>query len=127
MKKLMLPIIAFVVFFALGSGAAELTAIANDTGFGQVFARPLVALASAGDMFVAISTSGASPNVVAAAEAARQVGCLVVTLTGADGGALAELGDISLRVPSNSTARVQEMHGLFLHAVAEAVEAGLLS
>lgn len=114
-----------VAAVVLGADAASLTAIANDTGFDQVFSRPMEALGSPGDLLFAISTSGRSPNVVAAAAAARRVGCTVVCLTGADGGDLATLGDVVLRVPSDATARIQEVHGLFLHTVAEIVETEL--
>lgn len=107
---------------ALGSDAATTSAIANDFGYEHGLAREAAALIRPGDLLVAISTSGDSRNVVLAAEAARTTGGQVIGLTGASGGALATKCDSVLRVPSESTPRIQEVHALVLHAVAELVE-----
>lgn len=108
---------------ALTSDPCCLTAVANDFGFEQVFVRQLEALAHEGDVLVALSTSGNSANVLAAARTARALKCPVVALTGADGGGLAGLADLLVRVPSKSVERIQELHQLVLHALVGAVEA----
>ncbi len=110
---------------ALGAGAADLTAIANDYGYEQVFARLLAAHGEAGDVAVALSTSGDSPNVVAAAEEARRRGLRSVALCGRGGGKLAGLVDLALVVPSHSTARIQEVHAIAIHVLCELVERAL--
>lgn len=107
---------------ALTADTATLTAIGNDYGYEKLFARQIEALGVAGDVLVAISTSGNSANVVAAALAAREAGCGVVVLTGADGGALAPLADVTLRVPSRVVARIQEVHDVCIHVLAEAFD-----
>ena len=107
---------------ALTTDSSALTAIANDYGFDRVFARQVEALARAGDMLLAISTSGRSANVIEAARQARACGCTVVALTGAGGGALAEHADLVIAAPSSTVARVQEVHEVVLHVLAEAVE-----
>jgi D-sedoheptulose 7-phosphate isomerase len=112
---------------ALCADVATLTAIANDTGFERVFARQVDALGRAGDVLVALSTSGRSGNVIAAAHSARAKGCAVVALTGRDGGELAALADVLVAVPSGSVARVQEVHALCLHALARALEDRLVA
>jgi D-sedoheptulose 7-phosphate isomerase len=95
---------------ALTTDTSALTAIANDYGADRMFARQIEAIGTAGDVLLAISTSGTSPNIVAAAEAARAARITVVALTGASGGALAPLADVAIRVPSTTTAHVQECH-----------------
>lgn len=107
---------------ALTSDAATLTAIGNDYGYECLFARQVEALGTNGDVLLAISTSGNSPNVLAAAKVASNIGCHVLALTGADGGALAPLADVALKVPSNVVARIQEVHDVCIHAMAEALE-----
>ena len=107
---------------ALAAGPGTVTALANDYGFERVFARQVEALAMPGDVLLAISTSGNSPNVVAAARAARDRGCLVIGLTGISGGALRDHVDLMIEAPSAVTARVQEVHGLCIHAIAEYVD-----
>lgn len=107
---------------ALGTGASSATAIANDLGFDQVFARQVRALARPGDAVLAISTSGNSPNVLAAVDAARQIGIHVIGLAGGSGGKLAELADPALVVPSDSTPVIQEHHILIGHILCEIVE-----
>ena len=108
---------------ALGTNAAAVTASANDFGYEQSFARELRALAHAGDLLVAISTSGESDNVIAAARAAADIGCGVVALTGAGGGRLAALADPLIAVPSDRVARIQEIHALCLHVLCELIDA----
>lgn len=109
---------------ALSADAVTLTAIGNDHGYEQVFARQVEALARPGDVVVAISTSGRSANVLVAAAAARERGCHVVALTGQDG-PLAELADVAVAVPSGDVARIQEVHAICLHAWAGGVEQAL--
>jgi D-sedoheptulose 7-phosphate isomerase len=110
---------------ALVAGSATLTALSNDYGYERVFARQVEALARSGDMFFGISTSGRSPNVVEAARSARSLGCRVVAFTGAAEGPLAGLADIIVAAPSTTTARVQEVHALCIHAICESLD-GLL-
>ena len=110
---------------ALTTDTSALTALANDYAFEIVFARQIHALARPGDVVIALSTSGRSPNVVAAARAGRERGCKVVALTGAGGGPLGEAADLLVAVPSKDTARVQEVHELCLHAVVQEVEKSL--
>lgn len=107
---------------ALTGDTSTLTAIANDHGFVRVFARQVEALAQSGDTLLAISTSGQSPNVCAAGKSARAMGCKVIALTGRDGGALGKECDLPIRVPSNTVARIQEIHELCLHALAKEIE-----
>ncbi|MCP4898397.1 MAG: D-sedoheptulose 7-phosphate isomerase [bacterium] len=107
---------------ALTTDTSALTAIGNDYGYDQVFARQVEALARKGDVLVAISTSGNSQNVLEAADTARKMGCTIVGMTGADGGRLAELADILVTSPSSIVARIQEVHEVCLHIVADAVE-----
>jgi D-sedoheptulose 7-phosphate isomerase len=95
---------------ALTTDTSALTAIANDYGADRMFARQIEAIGTAGDVLLAISTSGTSPNIVAAAEAARSAGITVIALTGASGGAVAPLADVAIRVPSTTTAHIQECH-----------------
>ena len=108
---------------ALTSGTGMLTASANDFGFDQVFVRPLIALGRSGDLLVLHSTSGASPNLLAAARAAAEIPIRTVALLGASGGPLGELADHSIRVPSDVTATIQELHLAIEHAVADYIDA----
>jgi len=110
----------------LGSDSATLTAVSNDFGFEQGFARQIEALARPDDVLIAISTSGNSRNVVNAAIAARELGCTVIALTGRGGGDLVRHADIALRVPADTVARIQEVHELCLHALAEALDSAAL-
>jgi D-sedoheptulose 7-phosphate isomerase len=107
---------------ALSADAVALTAVANDYGFERAFARQVEALARPGDVAVAISTSGTSPNVVRGAEAAAAAGCHVVALTGSGGGDLGPLAEVLVAVPSAVVPRVQEIHAICLHAWAAAIE-----
>jgi len=109
---------------ALTADAATLTAIGNDYGYERVFARQLEGLAQKGDLLFAISTSGNSPNVVQAAQVARSRGCVVVAMTGERDSKLAALADpgLLIRAPSTVTARIQEVHTLCIHAVADSLD-----
>ena len=107
---------------ALSADTSVLTAIGNDEGYERVFTRQLEALGREGDVVVAITTSGRSPNVVTALEAVRQRGYRTIGVTGRDGGRVAALVDIHVNVPSDSTARVQEVQRTLLHAMCDLVE-----
>lgn len=107
---------------ALNVNTSVITALGNDYSFDYVFARQVEALGRPGDCLAAISTSGNSPNVLEAVRAAREKGIKVIGLTGAAGGRLADSCDICLRVPAESTPRIQEMHILIGHIICELVE-----
>src|SRR6266542_2670007 len=107
---------------ALTTDGGVLTCIANDTGFENVFARQVEALGAKGDICLAISTSGTSPNIVFACERARTRDIKVIGLLGRDGGTVAALCNLALIVPSNDTQRVQETHNLVGHILCELVE-----
>ena len=113
----------------LNTDTATLTSIANDYHYNEVFAKQVRALGQANDVLMAISTSGQSPNVVSAIEAAHERGCVVVALTGSDGGAVAQVlsgDDIEIRIPSTVTARIQEAHILIIHCLCEYIDNSLL-
>jgi D-sedoheptulose 7-phosphate isomerase len=110
---------------SLTTNSSALTAIGNDFGFERVFARQLEGLGVAGDVLVAISTSGRSPNVVAAIEVAHQQGLTVIGMTGLKGSDFAALCDLALITPSDSTPRVQEGHIAMGHVLCELVERAL--
>lgn len=112
---------------ALHGNTSHLTAVANDYDYDTVFARALEGSARAGDTLVAISTSGNSPNVLRAAEKAREMGVTVVAMTGESGGKLAKLADFLINVPSSDTGRIQESHIVFIHAISEHVEHALFA
>jgi phosphoheptose isomerase len=107
---------------ALTADTSVMTSVANDYGFGRVFARQIEALGRAGDVAFAISTSGASANVIEALKSARARGLRTIALTGRDGGEAGRLAAIHMNVPDNSTARVQEVHRTLIHAICEIVE-----
>jgi D-sedoheptulose 7-phosphate isomerase len=107
---------------ALTADTSLLTSVSNDYGFERVFARQVDALGAQGDIAFAISTSGASANVVAGLEVARSLGLRTVALTGRDGGAVGRLADVHVNVPDDCTARVQEVHITLIHAICEIVE-----
>ncbi len=109
----------------LGTNMGALTAIANDYGYEWVFSRELQAQGRPGDVLLALSTSGRSPSMLRAAEAARALGLVVVAWTGAGGGPLAALADIAVRVPSDDAAHIQEAHITLGHVLAEVVERAL--
>jgi D-sedoheptulose 7-phosphate isomerase len=105
------------------SDAALLTCLGNDCGYEQVFARPVGLFASAGDVLVAISSSGRSANILAAARAARECGAAVVTLSGfAPGNPLRALGDWNFYVPSEAYGPVESVHALVCHALVDALK-----
>lgn len=110
---------------ALTTDSSVLTAIGNDYGYERVFERQILGLGSAGDVFVAISTSGRSPNVLRAIGAARDKGLAVVGLTGRSGGEMAGLCDLCLHAPSDSTALIQQLHITAGHIICGLVEARL--
>jgi len=110
---------------ALTTDTSSLTAIGNDRGFAQVFARQIEALGRPGDVALALTTSGTSPNVVEALKTARGKGLVTVSLTGEGGGEVAPLADHLLDVPSRSTPRVQEAHLVILHLLAGLLEESL--
>jgi len=107
---------------ALTTDSSALTAIANDYGYENVFARQLEALAGADDLFIAISTSGNSPNILKAFKLAKAIGFRTIGLTGKEGGLMNDLCDITIKVPSVNTARIQEMHILIGHIFCKAVD-----
>lgn len=108
---------------ALGTNAATLTAWSNDYDYASAYAREVDAYGRDGGVFIGLSTSGNSRNIVAAAEAARAGGLTVIALTGAGGGRLAALADILLAAPSTDTPRIQEVHIALYHFLCEQVEA----
>jgi D-sedoheptulose 7-phosphate isomerase len=107
---------------ALTTDTSALTAIGNDYGYDEVFSRQVAGLCRKGDVLIAISTSGNSDNVLKAVDAARRAGTSVIGLSGKSGGALDALCDVSLVVPSDVTARIQEMHIVIGHLICALVE-----
>ena len=107
---------------ALTTDTSALTAVSNDLGYEQVFARQVAGLARDGDVLIAISTSGKSKNVLCAAERAREMGCKTIALTGATVEPLGSLCDVAVAVPSSRTARVQEAHITIGHLWCEMVD-----
>jgi D-sedoheptulose 7-phosphate isomerase len=110
---------------ALTTDTSTLTSIANDYAWEQVFSKQLRAIGRKGDVLLAISTSGNSPNVMRAIDAAHQKGVKVVALTGRDGGKMAaqlKAGDVEIRVPAKVTARIQEVHLLALHCLCDLID-----
>jgi len=114
---------------SLATDTSILTAIANDYDYAQVFAKQVRALGGAGDVLLAISTSGNSTNVVAAVDAAHERGMRIVALTGKGGGRIGELltaDDVHICVPHTVTARIQETHILSIHCICDVIDANLL-
>ena len=107
---------------ALTTDTSALTAIGNDYGFDQVFSRQVAALAKEGDVVIGISTSGNSLNVIYALETAKEMGCKALGLSGKGGGKMNDVCDINLIVPSDDTARIQEMHSLIGHILCQLVD-----
>ena len=99
-----------IAAIALTTDSSALTAAGNDLGFERIFARQIEALGRAGDLALGITTSGRSPNVIAALESAKKMGLVAAALSGGEGGRLPGLADPLLLVPSKTTARIQEMH-----------------
>jgi len=111
---------------ALTTDTSILTAVANDFSYEDVFVRQLQAGASAGDVAIALTTSGNSPNVVAALHKARKIGMKTIAFTGAGGGGCAPLADVLLDVPTGNTPRVQELHVVLYHILCELVEQAIV-
>lgn len=113
---------------ALTTDSSTLTAIANDYSYDDIFAKQIKALGETGDALLAISTSGNSANVVRAIDAAQDRGMTVIALTGQDGGEMAPAlidTDIEVRVPSDRTARIQEVHLLVIHCLCDVIDRSL--
>ena len=111
-----------IAAIALTTDTSLLTAAANDLGFEQVFARQIDALARPGDLLIIHSTSGDSPNVLRAAESALRKGANVLAFSARSGGALRELADLTIVVPTQRTDRAQELHMCIEHAICELIE-----
>ena len=110
---------------ALNTDAAVLTCVSNDYDYERVFARQVEALARPGDLLLAITTSGRSPNVLRALETAGRLGLETAALLGRDGGPARALARIAIVVPHDETARIQECHGLMIHLMCEALDGRL--
>ncbi|MEC9218527.1 MAG: phosphoheptose isomerase [Pseudomonadota bacterium] len=114
--------------FALTTDSSTLTAIANDYNYNQIFSKQITALGQPGDVLLAISTSGNSANVLEAINASHEREMIIVALTGKDGGSIARLlkeQDIEIRIPSNRTARIQEVHLLVIHCLCDFIDTQL--
>lgn len=107
---------------ALTTDTSNLTAIGNDYGYDAVFSRQLEGMGQEGDLFIGISSSGNSQNVINAFKAAKKIGVTTVALVGRDGGEMAQLADHVLLVPSEVTARIQECHILIGHIICDIIE-----
>lgn len=107
---------------ALTTDTSVLTAVGNDFGFDRIFDRQVEALARSGDVLIGISTSGHSKNVVRALSLARNMECRTIGLSGRDGGVMSEFCDINIIVPSDDTARIQEMHIMIGHIMCHAID-----
>ena len=107
---------------ALTVDTSALTSIANDYGYDHVFSRQVEALARPGDLFIGISTSGNSQGILNAFTAAKTIGCKTLGLSGRDGGKMNGICDLNVVVPSQTTARIQEMHILIGHILCKAVD-----
>jgi D-sedoheptulose 7-phosphate isomerase len=112
---------------ALHVNSSFITAVANDYGYNAVYARALEALGEEGDVLFILSTSGMSPNVIEAANKAKEMGITTIGMTGSEGGHLSALCDIVIKVPSTNTPRIQEAHLLIGHIICEEVETKLFS
>lgn len=113
---------AAIPSIALSENVSTITAIGNDFGYDQVFSRQLEAFAQNGDVFIAISTSGNSPNVIKAIESAKKLGIFTIGMTNEDGGKMRSMCDLCYCAPSKITARAQECHILLVHIIARLVE-----
>lgn len=111
---------------ALTTDSSALTAIGNDFGFENIFSRQLEAIGKPGDVVLAISTSGNSPNILRAVALASKLGMTTIALTGRSAGKLRDCVDLCLRVPSDSTPRIQEAHSLIIHILCGIVEDALV-
>ena len=106
---------------ALGTNSSNMSAIGNDYGYDQVFKREIVALGNKNDIFIPISTSGNSPNVIEAIKASKEIGIYTTAFTGGQGGLIKDLCD-TIIVPSNSTEKIQEVHIMFGHIICYLIE-----
>ena len=114
---------------ALTTDSSTLTSIANDYDYRQIYSKQVTALGQPGDVLLAISTSGQSPNIIEAIQAANENEMQVIALSGKDGGAMSQVLDensVEIRVPSNVTARIQEVHILIIHILCELLDLQLL-
>ena len=116
-----------IASISLTTDSSFLTAWSNDTDFNTIFSRQLDGLGKAGDVLVAISTSGNSENIVQAVERAKAMDMAVIILTGQSGGKLRDKGDVVIRIPSDDTQRIQEGHLLAEHIMCEMVENAILN
>jgi len=107
---------------ALTTDTSSLTAIGNDYGYEYVFSRQLEGLGNEGDVFIGISTSGNSHNIIEAIKKAKEKDIKVITLLGKDGGKMKDLGDINIIIPTSNTPRIQEMHIMVLHMICELID-----
>jgi len=107
---------------ALTTDTSCLTAIGNDYGYDKIFSRQLEGMGQSGDIFIGISTSGNSKNIINAFEVAKEKGIKTIALVGRDGGKMAKIADIALVVPSDSTPRIQESHILIGHIICDIIE-----
>jgi len=112
---------------ALTTDTSTLTSLANDYGYDTIFSRQLEALASAGDVLIAITTSGASENILKAIETAHSQGVIVIALTGEKGKQLEDTTELTIRIPSANTQRIQEAHITIGHIVCHLVEEELFN
>ncbi len=121
LERMALPAIA------LTTDTSVLTSIANDYDYSKIFARQVEALTEEGDVVIGISTSGASLNVIKGMQAAKEKGAKTIGLTGKNGGELAKIADLVLKVPSNDTPKIQEAHITILHIICYLIEKELFS
>ena len=112
---------------ALTVDSSSLTALGNDYGFDTIFSRQVEALATANDAVIGISTSGNSPNVIRALKLAREIGAITIGFMGNNGGNMKDCVDISIIIPSNDTARIQEVHITIGHIICEVIEQDLIN
>ena len=110
---------------SLSANDSLTTCLANDYGYEDVFARQIETFCREGDVVIGLSTSGRSPNVIRAMERARERGARIIAFTGRDGGAMAELADVAIIVPSDSTARIQEAHLFIIHVLCDMLDSRL--
>jgi D-sedoheptulose 7-phosphate isomerase len=106
----------------LTTDTSALTAIGNDYGYDMIFSRQVQSLAQKGDLLIGISTSGNSKNVIDALKLGQDMGCKTLGFSGNDGGAMSEVCDINLVVPSKNTPRIQEIHILFGHTICQCID-----
>ena len=113
---------ASVAAIALSTNTSILTAVSNDYDFKTIFSRQVEGLGKSGDLLIAITTSGNSENVVAAAQTAKKMGMQVLSLTGSSGGKLTEISDVVIKIPSEQTSHIQEGHLVVYHLLCHLIE-----